>query len=202
MGGVAARMLTYFARDPRYQVSMFLTPSHRLALLIPFFMSDVTWVPLLMGPLTAFLLGWSEHNSVSYESTAFWMHVASGVRGQSDRLGRLLPSLLIAVPFVSAYSGGRRLARGSVDLLPAIVGLSAALLGAGYAISSIMSIALPYPVSQAGREPVPEPARGGRDDDAVAVRRAGLGTLLLGAPVFALSLLAWNGTKAPWLRLC
>ena len=31
---------------------------------------------------------------------------------------------------------------------------------------------------------------------------AGLGTLLLGAPVFALSLLAWNGTSwAPWPAL-
>ncbi len=179
---------------------MFLTPFAPLALLIPFFMSDVTWVPLLMGPLTAFLLGWSEHNSVSYESTAFWMHVASGVRGRSDRLGRLLPSLLIAVPLVSAYSVVGAWLGGRWDLLPAIVGLSAALLGAGYAISSIMSIALPYPVPKPARA-VPDPARCRRDDDAVAVRRRP-GHLLVGAPVFALSLLAWNGPAGRRGRLC
>ncbi|HET6667096.1 MAG TPA: hypothetical protein VFG98_07430 [Intrasporangium sp.] len=198
---VAARTLTYFARDPRYQVSMFLTPLAPLALLIPFYMSDLTWVPLLMGPLTAFLLGWSEHNSVSYESTAFWMHVASGVRGQSDRLGRLLPNMLIAVPLVSAYSVVGAWLGGRWDLLPAIVGLSTALLGAGYAISSIMSIALPYPVPKPGESPFQSPP-GAAGMTMLSQSVAGLGTLMLGAPVLALSLLAWNGTSwAPWLAL-
>jgi ABC-2 type transport system permease protein len=180
---------------------MFLTPFAPLALLIPFSMSDLTWVALLMGPLAAFLLGWTEHNSVSYESTAFWMHVASGVRGQSDRLGRLLPNMLIAIPLVTAYSVVGAWLGDRWDLLPAIVGLSAALLGSGYAISSIMSIALPYPVPKPGESPFQSPP-GAAGVTMLSQSVAGVGTLVLGAPVLALGLLAWSGTGwASWLAL-
>ena len=34
-----------------------------------------------VGPLTAFLLAWSISADVSYDSTAFALHVATGVRG-------------------------------------------------------------------------------------------------------------------------
>jgi ABC-2 type transport system permease protein len=198
---VAARTLTYWARDPRYQVSMFLTPLAPLALLIPFFTADLVWVPLLMGPLAAFLLGWSEHNSVAYESTAFWMHVASGLRGRSDRLGRLLPNMLLAAPLVSAYSVAGAWVGDRWDLLPAIVGLSVALLGAGYAISSVMSVALPYPVPKPGESPFQSPP-GAAGMTILSQTIASIGTLVLAAPVVVLGLLAWTGsTWAPWPAL-
>ena len=46
----------------------------------------------------ALFFGWLPHNDVAYDSTAFWIHVASGVRGIPDRLGRLVPVVLFAVP--------------------------------------------------------------------------------------------------------
>lgn len=198
---VAARMLTYWARDPRYQVSMFLTPFVPLVLLVPFFTADLGWVPLLMAPLAAFLLGWSEHNSVAFDSTAFWMHVASGLPARADRWGRLLPNMLLAVPLIAAYSVAGAWLGDRWDLLPVIVGLSAALLGAGYALSSVMSVVLPYPVPKPGDSPFQTPP-GAAGMTLLSQTVASIGTLVLAAPVAALGLLAWSGTGwAAWPAL-
>ena len=46
----------------------------------------------------ACFLGWSLHNDVAYDRTAIWLHVASGVRGVADRVGRLVPVLIVGIP--------------------------------------------------------------------------------------------------------
>ncbi len=198
---IAARTLTYWARDPRYQVSMFLTPLAPLALLIPFLASDLAWTPLLMGPVAAFLLSWSEHNSVAYESTAFWMHVSSGVSGRSDRLGRLLPNMGLAAILVPTYTVAGAWVGGRWDLLPGMVGLSVALLGAGYAVSSVLSVVLPYPVPKPGESPFHSPP-GAAGMTMLSQTLASLGTAILAAPVLVLALLAWGGHAwAVWVAL-
>jgi ABC-2 type transport system permease protein len=198
---VAARTATYWARDPRYQVSMFLTPLAPLALLIPFLTADIAWPPLLMGPLAVFLLSWSEHNSVAYESTAFWMHVASGISGRSDRLGRLLPNMVLSAVLVPAYAVAGVWVGGRWELLPAVAGLSLALLGAGYAVSSVLSVALPYEVPKPGESPFHSPP-GAAGMTMLSQTVASLGTAVLAAPVIILGLLAWSGSAwASWAAL-
>ncbi|ADU48549.1 hypothetical protein [Intrasporangium calvum] len=191
---VCARVLTYWARDPRYQVSMLLSPVAPLALLIPYYSTDLAWVPLLMGPLAAFLLSWSEHNATAYDSTAFWMHVAAGVPGRADRRGRLIPSLLLALPLVVVYCVVGAWVVGRWDLLPVLGGASLALLGAGYAISSTMSIVLPYPVPKPGESPFQTPP-GAVGMTLLAQTISSIGTLGLAAPVLLLGLLAWTGSS-------
>ncbi len=91
-GAVAGRVLTYYRRDPRFQVSVITTPLVPLLLLVPYYVGDVTWAPLLMGPLVAFLLGWGEHNAVAYDSDAIWLHLVTATPGVADRRGRLVAS--------------------------------------------------------------------------------------------------------------
>ncbi|MDN5765476.1 MAG: hypothetical protein L0H96_00225 [Humibacillus sp.] len=189
---VAMRVLIYWWRDPRYQAGMLLTPFVPLALLVPYFTADIGWVTLLMAPLLAFLMAWGEHNAVAYEADAFWMHVAAGTPGQADRRGRLVPSVLIATPLVSAYAVAGAWLAGRFDLLPAVLGLSAALLGAGYAVSSVLSIVMPYPVAKPGESPFATPP-GATGITLVAQLVAAMSSVLLAAPPIVLALLAWSG---------
>jgi ABC-2 type transport system permease protein len=197
-GAIAARSATYWLRDPRYQIALVLSPVVPLLLLGPFIAGDVAWVPLLMAPLLAFLLGFGEHNSVAYESTAFWQHVAAGVRGRDDRLGRLVPSLLLAAVLVPAYAVLGTSLAGRLDLLPAVLGLSVALLGATYAVSSVLSVSVPYPVPKPGDSPFSTPP-GATGVTLLAQTIAGAATVILVSPVLLLAWLTWSGsTWAPW----
>ncbi|MDC5698766.1 hypothetical protein OO014_16040 [Intrasporangium calvum] len=190
---VGARVLTYWLRDPRYQVSLMMSPVAPLALLIPYYSSDLAWVPLLMGPLAAFLLSWSEHNATAYDSTAFWMHVGAGVPGRADRFGRLLPNVIVAVPVLAVYSIVGVWIAGRWDLLAGVVGLAVALLGAGYAVSSMMSIVLPYPVPKPGESPFQTPP-GAVGMTLLAQTVSSIATVVVAAPVLVLGLLAWSGS--------
>ncbi len=191
-GAIAAQVTTYWLRDPRYQVGLLMVPVTPLFLLLPHFTGGPGWVVLLMGPLIAFFIGWSEHNSVAYESTAFWMHVAAGTRGRADRVGRLAPSLMLAVVLVPVYCVVGAWIGHRFDLLPAIVGLSVAMAGVGYGISSVMSVVMPYPVPKPGESPFTTPP-GGQGARMLGQMISSLGTVVLASPVIALALLTWTG---------
>ncbi|MGO4598890.1 hypothetical protein [Terrabacter sp. 2RAF25] len=191
-GAVAARVLISWRRDPRYQTSMAMTPVLPLALLIPFFASGMEWPPLLMGPLLAFLIGWSGHNAVSYDSDALWLHIVAGTSGTDDRRGRSVPDLLLALVLVPAYTLVGVGVTGSWGLAPAALGASAALLGAGIAVSSIISVALPYPVPEPGASPFGTPP-GAAGMAIVAQSVASAATLLLSSPALLLAAVAWGG---------
>lgn len=197
-GAMAARVLTYWRRDPRFQISMVMTPLVPLALLIPFYTGHVVWTPLLMGPLVSFLLGWSEHNAVSYESDAVWLHIVSGTSGRDDRRGRLLPAVLLACVLVPAHILVGVAVADRWDLLAAVLGLSVGLLGAGYAVSSVMSIVLPYPVPESGESPFSAPP-GAAGITMAAQSLASIATVALASPTLLLAWLAWQGsTWAVW----
>ena len=193
-GAIAARVLTYWRRDPRYQIGMIMTPILPLALLIPFYAGDLLWTPLVMGPLIGFLLGWNEHNSVAYEADAFWLHVASGTSGRADRRGRLVPDLLLAAVLLPGYTVAGVWIADRWDLLPGALGLSLALLGSGYALSSVMSVVMPYPVPASGESPFSAPP-GAAGVTMLSQSLASLGTIVLASPVLALGWVAWRGTE-------
>ncbi|MFM6850489.1 MAG: hypothetical protein ACKOVB_15460 [Terrabacter sp.] len=194
-GAVAARVLTYWRRDPRYQTSMAMTPVLPLLLLIPFFTTDLTWPPLLMGPLLAFLIGWSGHNAVSYDSDALWLQVVAGTTGADDRRGRGVPDLLLAVALVPVYTVAGVGVSDHWSLLPAALGVSAALVGAGLGVSSVLSVVLPYPVPEPGASPFGTPP-GAAGIAVVAQSIASVATLVLASPALFLARLAWDGPSA------
>ena len=115
-------------------------------------------VALVPVPFAALFLGWLPHNDVAYDSTALWMHVASGVRGWSDRIGRLVPVLLVGLPLLAVAIPFAILLYGRWALLPALAGVCISLFLCGLGLSSIASVVAPYAVSRPGREPVPAAA--------------------------------------------
>lgn len=111
---VAARTAREWIRDPRLSsslASLLLFPT--LLIFLPRFApvndigssSSAVLVLILFIPL---LLGLTVGVHVSYDSTALWMHVSSGISGRADRWGRFLGSLPLSVPLlllVGAFIG-------------------------------------------------------------------------------------------------
>ena len=172
-----------------------MTPLVPLLLLVPYYLGDVTWAPLLMAPLVAFLLGWGEHNAVAYDSDAIWLHLVTATPGVADRRGRLVASLLLAAVLLPAYAIVGAGVGQRFDLLGGLLGLSVALLGAGYGLSSVMSVVLPYPVPESGESPFNAPP-GAAGITIAAQSMASIGTLALASPTILLSWLAWQGSSA------
>lgn len=162
-GAIAARSLTYWSRDARYRVALVVIPIVPIVMVAALVIggvpgSFIAWIPV---PVMCLFLGWSPHNDIAYDNTAFWIHVSANTDGRADRWGRLAPPLFIGVPLV--LLGGVVTAAISRQwaALPALIGLSACILLVGLGISSVISAAFPYPAVRPGDSPFAQPQSAG-----------------------------------------
>lgn len=159
-GVVAARSLTYWGRDARYWMSLVLipvVPAVMIAALLVVGVVPVRYVALCALPVMCLFLGWGLHNDVSYDGTAVWVHVSSGIRGWADRIGRLVPILVIGVPLIAVGTILTSWAYGDGRVIPAIIGVSTCTLLAGIGLSSLTSALFPYPAPKPGDSPFQQP---------------------------------------------
>lgn len=186
-GGVAARSLIYWLRDRRYIVNIIVVPIVALLTMVPLLVVGVplSYVALLPVPIAALFFGWLPHNDLAYDSTAIWMHISSGMKGVSDRVGRLVPILVISLPALAVAIPVAVLLHGRWAILPAMVGVCAALFLSGLGLSSISSVLAPYAVTRPGDSPFQQPQRVGAGG---AVTQ---GLVLLGAVVVSAPVLWW-----------
>ncbi len=189
-GAVAARSLVYWLRDPRYTMNVVVVPISAVLTMLPLVIAGVplSVAALLPAPIMALFLGWIAHNDLAYDSTAVWMHVASAVRGTSDRIGRLVPVVLIALPLLALAIPITVWLHGRWAVAPAMAGVCACLFLSGLGLSSIASVLSPYPVARPGDGPFQQPQRTGGS--------ASQATVLLGAVVLTAPVLWWS-----WLAL-
>ena len=182
-GAVAARSLSYWLRDRRYLVNIVVVPIAAVLSMIPLLVAGVPIevAALLPVPIMALFFGWLPHNDLAYDSTALWMHIASGVRGLSDRIGRLVPVLLIGLPILAVSIPLAIVAHGRWAFLPALIGVCAALFLSGLGLSSISSVVAPYAVSRPGDSPFQQPQRSG-SGGVLAQGLVMLGSLLAASP--------------------
>lgn len=190
-GAVSARSLLYWLGDRRYIVNLLVVPVAAGLTVVPLLVAGVPpeIVALVPVPLAALFLGWLPHNDLAYDSTAVWMHIASGIRGVSDRVGRLVPVLLIGIPVLAIAVPVAVSLHGRWSALPAMTGLCAALFLTGLGLSSISSATWPYAVTRPGDSPFQQPQRTGAGG-ALAQAFVMLGALALSAPV------AWWGWQS------
>ncbi|WP_308465285.1 hypothetical protein [Rathayibacter soli] len=189
-GAIAARSLTYWGRDARYWVSLLMIP------LVPFVAVAalmIAGVPghiaaLLPLPIMCLFLGWSIHNDVAYDSTAIWMHIASGTRGVADRIGRIVPILFFGVPLIAVGSIVTVVFYGDWAILPAVVGVNTAVLFVGIGLSSISSALFPYPATKPNDSAFAQPQH--TSATAAAIQSVSfLAILVFASPVVALTVL-------------
>jgi len=188
---IAARELTYWSRDPRYRVSLFAIPIAPIVMLVAFWVAgaDLRSLALLPLPIILLLLAWSQHNDVAMDSTAIWMHVASGTKGRDDRTGRLAPVIMIGVPLALIGSSLTVTVLGDWRVLPAVVGMNVAVLLVGCGVSSVSSVVMPYPATRPGDSPFVQP-QGSGSGSGVAQTTSILATLVLAVPPVWFSVVA------------
>ncbi len=152
-GAVAARALIYWLRDPRYLQSLIVV----LVMPVVFgFVSASTSAPIMLPGSTvivAALLALSTFTDISYDGTAFSVHVLRGVRGIDDRLGRIWANAIIAVPLIAIVAVVTTALVGRFDQLPTLAGLTAVITLAGFGVASVCSAIFVMPVPQAGENP-------------------------------------------------
>lgn len=182
-GAVAARSLVYWLRDRRYIVNVLVIPIAGAITTVPLLIAGVPpeVVALVPVPIIALFLGWLPHNDLAYDSTAVWMHIASGLRGVSDRLGRLIPVVVIGIPMLAVLIPIAISLHGRWALLPAMVGVCASLFLCGLGLSSISSVVAPYAASRPGDSPFQQPPRTG-SGSAIAQGMVMIGAIALSAP--------------------
>ncbi|MFJ5955079.1 transporter [Paenarthrobacter sp. NPDC092416] len=201
-GAVTARALIYWLKDPRYSASLVVVPLLPVIFFFGGAQSGSLGLLTILGPLTAFVLAWSISADISYDNTAFALHLAAGVRGVDDRLGRALACLAISLPVVLLFAIGPFFFTGDWLWLPNILGLSLGTLFTGLGLSSVISarynIAVPLP----GDSPFKKPP--GNVAQTLAVQMVGMGVLaLLLVPELAfVAVQAFGGgPEAGWINL-
>lgn len=138
---IAARNLHMWVRDAR------LAPSLIIMIMMPilgfgFSLSptgaSTGWFLFIFTPL---IFGQTAGMLISYDSTAYWMHVSAGVTGRADRFGRLFASLpaLIVVSILNGVLASIALPIGQSWLALTLVSFILGLLTA-----SIMSAVTGY----------------------------------------------------------
>ncbi|MGV8857103.1 transporter [Rhodoglobus sp.] len=160
-GAVAARALTYWIRDPRYTQSLISVP---LVPALVFFYSgasgDLTGL-LFVGPIVAVLLGMSIYTDVSYDNTAFSLHLQTGVSGRADRWGRVLAVSTFAIPVTIFLTVASVWVSNSWERLPGLLGIALGLLLTGLALSSLVSGRFAFSVPAPGDNPFKSRPGGG-----------------------------------------
>jgi ABC-2 type transport system permease protein len=156
-GAVAARSLTSWRRDPRYVTSGALMILLPLGPLLPALTGSGSIWTLAMAPAAGFMLGWSTHNDIAYDGTAFWGHIATGVSGRADRIGRLAPTAMAASVLLPGYATLGCALTGRWSLWPALSGIGLGFLLCGFGVANVMSALQPYPVPGPGENPFGAP---------------------------------------------
>lgn len=198
-GAVVARCLTYWIRDPRYAMAVVAVPIFPVLFAV---LGMGSGLVLAAGPLAGFLLGWSISSDISFDGPAFWVHVAAGVRGGVDRVGRVLAALVLGVPVVTVMTIACALFLHRPDAVAPLLGSALGTLTTTLGVSSVASALVVYRVRKAGENPFS--TQQGATVPAMLTQLAGWTTVgLLCAPVTVLAVMSVAGHREAlgWVTL-
>ncbi|ALE06545.1 transporter [Arthrobacter sp. ERGS1:01] len=205
-GAVAARCLSYWFRDPRYSAGLIMAPLLPLVFVFAGARAaggDAIGLALgLGGAFAAFLVVWSISSDISYDNTAFALHLAAGLPGTADRAGRAMAAAVLALPLGVVYAIVGAALGNSWALLPATLGLLVGVVGSGLGLSSVFSSRFIMNVPLPGDSPLK--SKPGNNFSTILVQLAGFaGVVLLVLPEGVLTAMAL-ATGRPlygWLSL-
>lgn len=201
-GAVAARALTYWFRDPRYGGSLIVIPILPFILWFAFGQGESLAVLNIVGPITAFLLAWSISADISYDNTAFSLHVATGVSGFADRAGRAIACAVLGLPVSVAFVLVPVWITDAWTQLPALLGVTLGIFLSGLGLASVVSARFTYNVPAPGESPFKTPPGSGMQ--MLIVQMVGWAVLIvLSLPEVILAILAFTTGSASfgWLAL-
>ena len=188
-GAVAARCLTYWLRDPRYSAGLLIAPLIPLVMVFGATQSAgfeaVGPILSYAGAFAAFMVAWSISADISYDNTAFALHLATGVSGKADRTGRVMAAGVLALPLGLLFAVAGSVVAGDWQILPPALGVSLGATGAGLGLASVFSSRFTMAVPLPGDSPMK--SKPGNNFGAVLIQLAGFaGAGILAVPVVAL----------------
>lgn len=205
-GAVAARCLSYWFRDPRYSAGLLMAPLLPLVFVFAgsqFGGGTAIGVALGLGAaLAAFLVVWSISADISYDNTAFALHVATGISGLADRTGRAMAAGVLALPLGVLYAVVGAFFAKDMTQLPGTLGLVIGVVGSGLGLASVFSARFTSNVPLPGDSPLK--TRPGNGFSAALIQLAGfvgLGVLVLPELILLIVALATGQVLYSWLAL-
>ena len=154
-GAVAARGLIYWLKDPRYSASLIMIPA--IGAVMWFLGSDSGFSLWVLPMMIALLMSYAISADISYDNTAFSLHLLASVPGRADRLGRVVAMLVVATPLVVLGLVLWLVRLHQWPTLPAMAGVCAALLLGGGGVVSVVSARYTYPTPPPGASPMKTP---------------------------------------------
>ncbi|MDR0782203.1 MAG: hypothetical protein LBE83_00360 [Propionibacteriaceae bacterium] len=167
VAAITARCLRYWRRDPRYlgqipAVILVFALFSVMGVTMPLLPTGDTPMPgfLVTGllgfglGLTALMTGYVLSADIASDATAWWIHLATGIKGWQDRLGRVLAQAVWAVPLLLVAGIVVPSIVGGTARIPAILGAIFALYLCGIGVASIFSALIIYPVPLPGESPM------------------------------------------------
>ncbi|MHA7305508.1 transporter [Arthrobacter sp. TMN-49] len=209
-GAIAARCLTYWFRDPRYSAGLLMAPLLPLVFVVAGMQvatetGDTQSLGIalgLSGALAAFLVVWSISADISYDNTAFALHIATAVSGKADRTGRAVAAAVLALPLGVLYAAIGAVLAHDVGQLLATVGLVLGVVGSGLGLASVFSARFTLNVPLPGESPMKSRPGGGLSSVLIQLAGfVGLGVLVLPELILAMVALATGQMLYAWLAL-
>ncbi|CAN5567543.1 transporter [soil metagenome] len=201
VGATAARSLRYLRRDPRYTVSLAGVVLAPLAIVVANVTTGVgtewvVWVPVLLAAVVSM----SACQELSFDGSAFWTQISTGVSGRDDLLGRALATCLWSGPLLLIVAAGSAAWSGRWDLVPGALGLAVAMLFGGVGIAMAVSARWQGPVAPPGANPF-----GGNSGSSIesflAILFTTIGTAAIAAPVAVLVIAAIWAPALAWVAM-
>ena len=198
-GGVAARTLHYWRRDPRYLAALAgfcIGPVILIATQLAH-PGDAPALAVLAPSLVAMLVGLSVAQDLSYDGSAVWLHAWSGVPGADDRAGRVRSAMIVFLPLVGITAVLSVATTGQWQLLPPTAGLSLGLALASLGVGSVVGAVWQWPAPPPGANPFAANNTGGLPA-LLSLTATSFGTLAVGLPT--IGLVIWS-FFTPWVGL-
>ncbi|HEV7741405.1 MAG TPA: hypothetical protein VGO65_03220 [Pseudolysinimonas sp.] len=199
-GAIAARSFTYWVRDPRYRAVLGFLPFIPIVIVLTSLIAGfpLAWASLVPLPLMILIVAVSTtHNDIAYDSTAVWTHVAAQTRGTHDRIGRIIPPLVLGAILLVVGTPLTVLGHGDAQIVPVVAGVGLALLFGGLGVASGLSARMPYAAPRPGDPAFQQPqVQGSTGSGAQAL--ALLATLLVGAPALFAGVMWLIDKSQPW----
>ena len=149
------------------------------------------FAPALVG----WLVGISIAQDLSYDGSALWLHISSGLRGADDRIGRIWAAVTVYLPVTVLLFLAAFITSGEWRLLAPVTGVTAGLMLSGLGVGSLVGALWQWPAPPPGANPFQTGNSGGLPA-LMSFTVTSFGTLIVCAPTIALVI--WS-FFTPWV---
>lgn len=193
-GAVAARCLRYWRRDPRYAVSLVSMAVVPIMIGVSTSLGSGGSTGLFAMPLFLVMMtGPALVTDLAYDNSALWTHVAVGVPGRADRIGRVLALATVSTPMILLSYLAALLLNARWDLALGVLAATVTILLCGFALGAVVGSRFPGQAPPPGTNPFGSGGSGGGMLTMVVFIGAAIAAVVAALPILV-PLLVWGSS--------